>query len=206
MKKQIIIFTLILSITNAQEYDVLTSSGKSFEGKLLALDSTGIKLKIEYGQIKVPTSDILIIRFPSFFNQSDSTSKEIGRIADSSLKFLESFNSSESAIIPPAEKIIDTKKQIEFIPYDDPPKPLSPIRPKYPKLALEAGIFGRVIIQTFVDENGRVKETSILQGIPKTGLDESAIEAIRGTRFKPAQYKGDPVGVWISIPVNFRLE
>ncbi len=96
--------------------------------------------------------------------------------------------------------------RVKFIPYDDPPKPLSPIRPKYPDMAQEAGIEGTVIVQVFVDKKGRVKETLILKGIPNTGLDEAAIEAIRKTRFKPAKQRERAVGVWISIPVNFRLK
>ncbi len=96
--------------------------------------------------------------------------------------------------------------RVKFIPYDDPPKPLTPIRPKYPEIAQEAGIEGTVIVQVFIDKKGRVKETMILKGIPNTGLDEAAIEAIRKTRFKPAKQRERAVGVWISIPVNFRLK
>jgi len=51
-----------------------------------------------------------------------------------------------------------------------------------------------------------VKETVILKGIPNTGLDEAATEAIRLVRFKPAKQRERAVGVWISIPVNFRLK
>jgi len=96
--------------------------------------------------------------------------------------------------------------RVKFIPYDDPPVPLRPIRPKYPEIAQEAGIEGTVVVQVFVDERGRVKETVILKGIPNTGLDEAATQAIRLVRFKPARQRERAVGVWISIPVNFRLK
>ena len=96
--------------------------------------------------------------------------------------------------------------KVVFIPYDDPPVPRSPLRPVYPEIAQEAGIEGVVIVQAFIDEKGRVKETAILKGVPNTGLDEAAMEAIRKTRFKPAKQRERPVGVWISIPVNFRLK
>ena len=96
--------------------------------------------------------------------------------------------------------------RVKFIPYDDPPVPLRPIRPKYPEIAQEAGIEGTVVVQVFVDDKGRVKETVILKGIPNTGLDEAATEAIRGVRFRPAKQRERAVGVWISIPVNFRLK
>ena len=96
--------------------------------------------------------------------------------------------------------------RVKFIPYDDPPVPLSPIRPKYPEIAQEAGIEGTVVVQVFVDKKGRVKDTVILKGIPNTGLDESATAAIRSVRFRPAKQRERAVGVWISIPVNFRLK
>ena len=96
--------------------------------------------------------------------------------------------------------------RVKFIPYDDPPVPLRPIKPKYPEIAQEAGIEGTVVVQVFVDKNGRVKDTVILKGIPNTGLDEAATDAIRIVRFKPAKQRERAVGVWISIPVNFRLK
>ena len=96
--------------------------------------------------------------------------------------------------------------RVKFIPYDDPPQTLSRIRPVYPEIAQEAGIEGTVVVQVFVDKKGRVKDTVILKGIPNTGLDEAAISAIRKTRFRPAKQRERPVGVWISIPVNFRLK
>lgn len=96
--------------------------------------------------------------------------------------------------------------KVTFIPYDDPPVAMSPIRPVYPEIAQEAGIEGVVVVQAFIDDKGRVKETLILKGVPNTGLDEAAMEAIRKTRFKPAKQRERAVGVWISIPVNFRLK
>ena len=64
--------------------------------------------------------------------------------------------------------------KVVFIPYDDPPVAMSPIRPTYPEIAQEAGIEGVVVVQAFIDEKGRVKETLILKGVPNTGLDEAA--------------------------------
>jgi|TARA_B100000929_G_scaffold190192_1_gene150593 protein TonB len=96
--------------------------------------------------------------------------------------------------------------KVVFIPYDDPPVAMSPIRPLYPEIAQEAGIEGVVVVQAFIDEKGRVKETLILKGVPNTGLDEAAMAAIRKTRFRPAKQRERAVGVWISIPVNFKLK
>tara|TARA_B100001013_G_scaffold335069_1_gene253215 strand:+ start:87 stop:713 length:627 start_codon:yes stop_codon:yes gene_type:complete len=96
--------------------------------------------------------------------------------------------------------------RVKFIPYDDPPVPKTPIRPKYPEIAQEAGIEGTVYVQAFIDKKGRVKEVSIVKGIPNTGLNEAAMDAIRKTRFRPAKQRERAVGVYISIPVHFKLK
>jgi len=64
---------------------------------------------------------------------------------------------------------------------------------------------GIVIIQVFIDKIGRMMETVVLQGIPNSGLDEAAAEAVRKTRFYPAKKGGREIGVWTSIPVKFKL-
>ncbi|MBC8175002.1 MAG: energy transducer TonB [Candidatus Marinimicrobia bacterium] len=101
--------------------------------------------------------------------------------------------------------------RVKFIPYDDPPVPIggyAAIQRNiiYPEIAQEAGIEGTVVVQAFVNKRGKVTETLILKGIPNTGLDEAAMVAIRKTKFIPAKQRDRAVGVWISIPVNFRLK
>ncbi len=118
---------------------------------------------------------------------------------------LESFE-WEAPPPPPDEGPI-----IRFIPYDEPPEPIGGYiaiqrNVNYPEIAQEAGISGTVIIQAFVDKNGIVQETVVLKGIPNTGLDEAAADAIKRTRWKPAKQRDRPVGVWISVPVNFMLK
>ena len=105
----------------------------------------------------------------------------------------------------------DEGPRVRFIPYDDPPIPLGgygAIQRNiiYPEIAQEAGIEGTVVIQAFVDKKGKVTDTVVLKGIANTGLGEAAMTAIEKTRFKPAKQRDRAVGVWISIPVNFRLK
>ncbi len=115
---------------------------------------------------------------------------------------LEDFEAWGDAPPPPT----NTGPRVKFIPYDDPPVAKSPINPVYPEIAQEAGIEGTVIVQAFINAKGIVEETIVLKGVPNTGLDEAASEAIRRTRFKPAKQRDRPVGVWISIPVHFTLK
>lgn len=101
--------------------------------------------------------------------------------------------------------------KVKFVAYDEAPEPIGGYAAiqkniKYPDIAQEAGIEGTVVIQAFVDKSGKVTDTVVLKGIPKTGLNEAAIEAIKKTSFKPAKQRDRAVGVWISIPVVFRLK
>ena len=104
----------------------------------------------------------------------------------------------------------DEGPNVRFIPYDEPPVPIGGYATiqrnvRYPEIAQEAGIEGMVIVQAFVSAKGRVTEAVILKGIPNTGLNEAAMDAIKRTRFKPAKQRDRPVGVWVAFPVNFKL-
>ena len=99
---------------------------------------------------------------------------------------------------------------VEFIAYDEPPTPIGgqaaiSRNTVYPEIAKEAGIEGQVVVQAFINENGVVEHCLILKGMSGTGLDEAAIKAIKKTKFKPAKQRDRNVGVWISIPVTFKL-
>ena len=132
-------------------------------------------------------------------SESDDLDEDI-TIAETDL---EDFEAWDDAPPPPST---NTGPRVKFIPYDDPPVARSPINPVYPEIAQEAGIEGTVIVQAFINAKGVVEETIVLKGVPNTGLDEAAAEAIRKTRFKPAKQRDRPVGVWISIPVHFTLK
>ena len=95
--------------------------------------------------------------------------------------------------------------KVKFIPYDKPPTPIIPIKPVYPEIAQEAGIEGTIYIQFFIDKKGRVTDAWVQKGIPNTGLDESALAAVKKSRWKPAQQRDKKVGVWQTVPVKFEL-
>jgi protein TonB len=76
--------------------------------------------------------------------------------------------------------------------------------PDYPPEARDAKIEGRVLVRALVGADGRIDEVFFDQG------DEifaaSAIEAVSGALFEPATKDGEPVAVWVSIPIRFELD
>ena len=76
---------------------------------------------------------------------------------------------------------------------------------KYPKLARQDGIEGRVFIEFSVDKNGRMIDEKVIKGIGG-GCDELAVESFaKLKKWKPATYKGRPVKTKMVLPVVFRL-
>ncbi len=85
------------------------------------------------------------------------------------------------------------------------PEKVSSPAPQYTEIARKARIQGVVILQSIIDEQGNVTEVSILKGLPM-GLSESAMDAVRQWKFKPATLNGKPVAVYFNLTVNFQLQ
>ena len=102
----------------------------------------------------------------------------------------------------------DTAKHpnINYVAYDIPPKPIIPIIPIYPDKAKKSGIEGTIYIQYFIDYKGNVTEAWVIKGIPDSGLDESALSAVRNSSWKPALQGEMKVGIWQTVPVKFELK
>ena len=112
--------------------------------------------------------------------------------------------SGELELSKDGNQIIKSSPKAQFTEYDTPPIPLTSISPEYPEDAQADQIEGMVLVQAFILANGSVADVGVLKSL-RDDLDQSAIVAIQNTTFEPATADGNPVAVWISIPINFRL-
>ena len=77
---------------------------------------------------------------------------------------------------------------------------------KYPAIARENGISGRVYVTFVVDKDGKIKDAKILRGIGG-GCDEEALRVVRNMpEWKSGRQNGRPVQVQYNLPVNFTLK
>ena len=76
--------------------------------------------------------------------------------------------------------------------------------PRYPASARGNGVEGTAVVRAVVRRNGRVGSVEILRD-PGMGLGEAAADAVRRWRFRPATYQGEPIDVYYTVTVNFRL-
>jgi protein TonB len=79
-------------------------------------------------------------------------------------------------------------------------------RVRYPELAAENGIQGRVFISFVVETNGNVSNVAVTRSVDAL-LDEAAKEAVAASpKWEPGMQRGRPVRVRYSIPIIFQLQ
>jgi len=77
--------------------------------------------------------------------------------------------------------------------------------PQYPQSAMKKKISGTVWLNVLVDEKGIVKSARVLKSDAEE-LNDAAIQTARKYSFIPGTYHKKPIPVWVSIPIQFRLE
>jgi TonB family protein len=87
------------------------------------------------------------------------------------------------------------------------PTVLYEAKPVYTQDALRAKIQGVVEVEAVIDEQGLVKEVRVHKSLDRMfGLDEAALAAARGWRFRPATLGGKTVPFRVIIALEFRLQ
>jgi periplasmic protein TonB len=76
---------------------------------------------------------------------------------------------------------------------------------KYPQLAVENGISGKVFVQFAVNAKGQVVDAKVLRGVDPS-LDQEAIRVVMSSpKWTPPKQGGRPVKQQFTLPVVFRL-
>jgi protein TonB len=88
---------------------------------------------------------------------------------------------------------------------DQPPRAAERSAPRYPPRARAEGVSGQVSLSLLIDADGRVLKVEVVDAAPPGVFDAAAVEAVRGWRFEPARYRGQPVKVWARQVVKFAL-
>ena len=77
---------------------------------------------------------------------------------------------------------------------------------KYPMMARESDIQGRVFVGFIVEKDGSITNVQVLRGIGG-GCDEEAVRVVQSLpKFKPGKQRGNPVRVQYTLPIVFRLQ
>jgi TonB family protein len=77
--------------------------------------------------------------------------------------------------------------------------------PQYPALARRANVAGAVVIRGIVRKDGTIDNVEVIKDLPY-GLGEAARDAVERWKFRPATYRGEPIDVYYTVTVNFKLQ
>jgi TonB family protein len=78
-------------------------------------------------------------------------------------------------------------------------------RVQYPEIARRAGIEGKVIVKVLVGKDGKPKRAFVADS-PSEMLNDAALKAVLATTFTPAIQNGNPIDVWVTIPIIFKIK
>lgn len=85
-----------------------------------------------------------------------------------------------------------------------PPTLLREVKPKYTADAMRQRIQGTVVLEVVVGRDGLPLAIRVTRSLER-GLDQEAIEAVRGWRFTPGRIGDTPVDVLVTILLDFQV-
>lgn len=85
------------------------------------------------------------------------------------------------------------------------PEETDRVVPRYPMMARRAGIQGPVVVRGIVRRDGTIDNVEVIKDLPY-GLGDAAKDAVSQWHFRPATYRGEPIDVYYTVTVNFRLQ
>jgi len=75
----------------------------------------------------------------------------------------------------------------------------------YPEIARKTGITGTVYVQFVVEKDGSISDVKVVRGIGG-GCDEEAVRVVKSMpKWKPGKQRGQPVRVYFTLPIEFKL-
>ena len=77
---------------------------------------------------------------------------------------------------------------------------------KYPTMAMENNIQGRVVVQFVVTKTGKIGEVKVVRS-KDPDLDKEAVRVVKSLpNFIPGKMNGQAVNVWYTLPITFNIE
>ena len=141
--------------------------------------------------------------------EDDADIEEEADVAD-----MESDESTQIDIQELPEDNTDKAEEVFFVVEDMPKFPGGDLalkrwianNVKYPAVARENDIQGKVFVRFVVTSSGKVDKVQIVRGVDPL-LDAESIRVVKALpRWKPGYQRNKPVSVWYTVPINFKLQ
>ena len=178
----------------------ISKLGLSFSYNITANGSIYIKIdnvKMKEEKITWQTNPDGVILEDLFFQlQSDS------------LKYdeLVNWNPNEESVYNEVNEIDKVDEKPSFPGGESAMKSYLNSNVKYPDVAQENGVQGRVIVESIIDNDGSMSDVKVIRSVDPS-LDREALRVVKAMpKWTPAKLKGIPVRTKCTTPVVFRLQ
>lgn len=76
---------------------------------------------------------------------------------------------------------------------------------KYPALAMENGIQGKVYVKFYIETDGSITDVKVVRGVDAS-LDKEAVRVLQTMpKWKPGKRRGVPIRTEYTLPINFQI-
>ena len=178
----------------------ISKLGLSFSYNITANGSIYIKIdnvKMKEEKITWQTNPDGVILEDLFFQlQSDS------------LKYdeLVNWNPNEESVYNEVNEIDKVDEKPSFPGGESAMKSYLNSNVKYPDVAQENGVQGRVIVESIIEKDGSMSDVKVIRSVDPS-LDREALRVVKAMpKWTPAKLKGIPVRTKCTTPVVFRLQ
>lgn len=178
----------------------ISKLGLSFSYNITANGSIYIKIdnvKMKEEKITWQTNPDGVILEDLFFHlQSDS------------LKYdeLVNWNPNEESVYNEVNEIDKVDEKPSFPGGESAMKSYLNSNVKYPDVAQENGVQGRVIVESIIEKDGSMSDVKVIRSVDPS-LDREALRVVKAMpKWTPAKLKGIPVRTKCTTPVVFRLQ
>lgn len=106
----------------------------------------------------------------------------------------------------PRQEPVETSRVYSAVPPGGTqPQEVDRVIPNYPPAARRARVAGAVVVRGIVRRDGTIDNVEVIKDLPY-GLGNEARRAVSRWRFRPATFNGEPIDVYYTVTVNFKLQ
>jgi protein TonB len=105
----------------------------------------------------------------------------------------------------PAARVVHEGDVVDVSDLDTAPHVLRSATPSYPPMAVRQRAEATILVTALIDEHGDVIDVKVLRGDKRFGFEDSALRAVRSTKFSAGVKDGKRIKVWFAVPIVFKL-
>ena len=198
----LLLLVITLSVERARLVERMLLVGyegpESFLPEITIINETGIESDVTVKQRDAMIANDVLIENESIVEEDtegDQPSREVIDIGE-----------NPATGLSEPEELFRAYASRAKVPYREDYVILKMIEPLYPIYAMENGLEGYVLVEAYVNEQGRVTGAWIRSAYGDESFEESSIDAVEEFLFKPAKEAGKPIPFWVSFLIRFELK